>query len=502
MKIINLKILKKSNIFFLILGVFILGIGLASFIQISYLIIYFICLIALIFFFLSKKRQVKIIAILAIFFIIGIVRYQISIPKVNSSKIQFYNGQKITFVGLVNKDPDIRQDKTLLTIKVQRIENQKGSGQILVSVPIYFKADYGQILEIQCEIKEPPKMKDFNYHEYQARYDIYSVCWHPQQIKILEREKGNFIYRQILTFKAKAKDLINKYLPEPQSSLLSALLLGLKKDMPKEVKDWFSKTGTSHIVAISGLHVIVMIEIVEYLGLSILGLNRSKRFYLALIFVIFFVILTGLSASAIRAAIMGLLLLFAKKIGRTYQLINIIILAAALMLFNNPKLLRWDIGFQLSFLAVFGLLYLTPYFYFLFRKIPDWEKWTMRSYLATTCGAYLFTLPLILYYFGNLSLSAFLVNILILGVLFWLMLFGLIFIIGGLIWSLLASILVWPVWLLSTYVLTVIKFFANIPFFSFNFGRIHWLFLCLFYFVLIFIVIKLNQKYKFIIDNF
>jgi competence protein ComEC len=493
--------LSKTKIFSLILLAFIIGIGAASFIKFDNLIIYFVILISLLIFLLSSGRSLKIIAILFFFFILGVLRYQLSYPKIDESKIQFYNGQKILFQGLINTEPDVRSDKILLTVKAEKINNQKISGKVLVPAPLYSPYQYGQILEIECKLEEPENFGRFDYHEYLARYDIYSICRYPK-IKILAEGRGNFVYSQILKLKAMAKNLIDNYLTEPQSALLSALLLGLRRDFSPEVIDWFRRTGASHIIAISGLHVLVMIQIIESLFFSVFGLSRRSAFYFTVIFVIFFVILTGGAASAIRAGIMGILLLYAKKIGRLSQPLNAILLAGALMLFFNPKLLRWDVGFQLSFLAIFGLIYLTPYFYFLFKKLPDWKKWSIRLNLSMTCGAYLFTLPLILYYFGNLSLSAFLANILILGLLSRLMLFGFIFIIGGLIWSFFATILVWPVWLLLTYFLLIIKFLASIPFLSFSLGLIHWSLVFLLYFLLTLVIIKLHRKYKFIFDNF
>lgn len=495
------KILRKSVIFRLILIAFILGIGLVSFIKVNNLIIYFLFLISFLLFLLSSSKIVKVSTVLIFFFAIGILSYKFSQPKIDESKIQFYNEQKVIFQGMVSAEPDIRSDKILLTVKAKEINGKKISGKVLIPAPLYSNYQYGQILEIRCKLDEPKSFGRFNYHEYLARYDIYSICRYPE-MKILAEGKGNYFYYQILKLKITAKNLINYFLTEPQGSLLSALILGLRRDFSSEVINWFRLTGTSHIIAVSGLHVLIMTQIVETLFFSIFGLSRKMAFYFTVIFIIFFIILIGCPASAIRAGIMGILLLYAKKIGRLYQSINAILSAGALMLLFNPKLLRWDVGFQLSFLAIFGLLYLTPHFHYLLKKIPNPKEWPIRTYLSMTCGAYLFTLPLILYYFGNLSLGAFLANILILNVLSWLMSFGFIFIIGGLIWPFLATILVWPAWLLLTYVLIIIKFLANIPFLSFNLGQIHWIVLVLLYFVLLFAVIKINKKYKSILDNF
>lgn len=490
----------KAKIFLLILLFFIAGVALASFIKLENLIIYFVVLSAALIFFLSSSPKVKIIAALFFFFVLGVLRYQLSQLETDESKIQFYNGQKIIFQGIVSAEPDIRLDKILLTIKARQLDRRKVTGKVLVSTPLYSLYQYGQILEIECKLTEPENFGRFAYHEYLARYDIYSVCQYPK-IKVLADNKGNFFYAAILKFKDAAKKLTDQHLSEPQGALFSAMMLGLSRDLPDEVNNWFRKTGTSHIIAISGLNIMIMIGLVELMAFSLLGLSRRYAFYLTAAFVLFFVVLTGASASVVRAGIMGLLLAYAQKIGRPYRAINSILLTAVLMLLINPKLLRWDAGFQLSFLGILGLIYLQPLTNQWLRRLPNPKKFPFRSYFSTTAAAYLSTLPLILYYFGNLSLSAPLTNILILGVLPWTMFAGLVFLVGGLIMPFLALVLAWPLWLILTYILKITQIFAGLPYFSFNLGQIPgWLTIML-YIVLAAGVIKLKRQRSFILPK-
>jgi len=164
---------------------------------------------------------------------------------------------------------------------------------------------------------------------------------------------------------------------------------------------------------------------------------------------------------------MGLALLFASKIERPYSGLNSLVLIGTLILLFNPKFLIFDIGFQLSFLAVLGICLFYKSFNKWFRKIPDYRFIPLRSYLSITLSAQILVLPLILYYFGNLSLIAPISNILILLVMPIVMLLGFAFIFTSFISFWLSQIFFWPVWLLITYIILITKLLSGIPYLSF-----------------------------------
>ena len=135
------------------------------------------------------------------------------------------------------------------------------------------------------------------------------------------------------------------------------------------------------------------------------------------------------------------------------------------MVLINPKILAFDLGFQLSFLAMIGLLYLAPVIeQFLGRLLPP--LWGLRAMLSTTAAAILFTSPLIMYYFGRFSLIAILANALILPILPLIMLLcGLIIILGSMLPAF-GLVLGWITWIFMAYLINVTEFFANLPFAS------------------------------------
>ena len=476
---------------------FIFGITWGSFLPAPFFIYPSIFLVILIFWLLIKPKylikNIWLVVFILSFFIFGIWRYQISFDQINESHIGFYNGENIVFQGKIVKEPDVRLNKTNLTIGQIIFKDESIKGKVLVSVPLYSNYNLNDFLQIECKLSQPGIIEDFNYHEYLARYDIYSICsW--AKIKVLEKGNNQGIYSKILWFKNKTKDSINTYFNEPQASIISASLLGLKRQVPQEVRDWFSRSGISHILAISGLHISILAQLIMIFCTSVLLIRRQKAFWPTLVIIILFVLLAGAPASAIRAAIMGLGLIWTQKIGRPQTGKRIIIYTAAIMLLINPKLLKADIGFQLSFMAIFGLSLLPEYFNQFFKKIPNFRIFPLRQYLSATLSAQIFVLPLILYYFGNLSLIAPLTNVLVLSIMPLIMTLGFLFALAGLVHFWLIKIVFYPLWLLLTAIILIAKIGANIPGLSFVFADFSIFLVIILYILIIFWIIKIKKN--------
>lgn len=488
--------MKKSRIF-LILGLgFILGVGIRSWLGIPFFYAYLGFLGGLIGVFLGWRRiKIRILGLFLIILVLGILRYSISIPDINENKIQFYNNQEVTFIGVISSDPDVRKDRVKLKIESQIVRNSEiqretgVKGKVLVNVPLYPEYHYGDRLEITCQLQSPEPFEEFAYDRYLARYDIYSICWQPK-IKFLEKGQGNFLYNFILKIKHRFQEIINQTISEPQASILSAMMLGNRRGIPQEILDQFSIVGTSHIIAISGMHITIVAGILMNLILA-LGISRQKAFYIATLGLIFFILMVGAPPSAIRAGIMGFLVLLGMKLGRLYRSTNAIILGACLMLLFNPGVLRDDIGFQLSFMAVLGIVNFSPLLEKYFQKIP--EAFQIRSSLLMTLSAQITTLPLIIFYFHKLSLVAPLVNVLILPTVPFIMISGFIVGLAGFIWVGLAQILGWLSWLLIYYLLMIVEVVSNFSLAALKLN-LHWWFLIPCYFVLGLILNLRNKK--------
>jgi competence protein ComEC len=200
-----------------------------------------------------------------------------------------------------------------------------------------------------------------------------------------------------------------------------------------------------------------------------------------------------LPASGIRAGIMGSLFLLAQKLGRQSMGVRVIVMAGALILAQNPLLLFYDIGFQLSFLAVIGIIYLEPFLKNLIKrllyKIPE----NLLSIISTTFAAQIFTLPIMVYNFGNISIISPITNLLVLPVVSVLMIFGFLSSILGVASQFLGWIFSIPCWFLLTYFIKVIDIFSQ-PWAIKTIENIHWIWLFIFYLLITFIISFLNKK--------
>ncbi len=407
---------------------------------------------------LGWKNPRAILAAFALFAaILGALRFQASFRQ--NDLAQFYN-QKISGSGVIAEEPDTRSDKVYLTLASVEIDYQKLSSKILATVPLFPQYEYGQKLNFSAKLQEPKQFPDFNYKNYLSRFGIDAVIYYPE-VSAAEGSFGNGLKLYILKFKQHFIDNLNRTLPEPQASFMGGLLLGAKRAIPQNILDQFSLTGTSHIIAVSGYNITIIVAGITSV-LAWLGWRKRVSFLVSLLAIVGFVIMTGASPSVIRAGVMGALVLVALNIGRVYAITNALALSAVVMLALNPQILHFDIGFQLSFAAVLGLIYFSP----LIEPYFFWVPKFLREYLLATVAAQIFTLPILLYYFGQLSLVAVPANLLVMIAVPMTMLFGFLTGFLGFIWLKLT----WPFmavsWLLLSYILKAVDLLAAIPFAS------------------------------------
>jgi competence protein ComEC len=396
----------------------------------------------------------------------------------NKSPLMNYNDSEkdFLFTGKVIKEPDERGDNIKLTVETEM-------GKALVTTGNYPEYFYGDVLKIKGKLKTPAIFEEFNYKNYLAKDGIYSVAYWPK-IEILERDKGNIVYSTLFKFKNKMIESIEKIMPFPEASLLEGLVLGNRQIFSESLKESLNITGTSHIVAVSGMNIVIISELLMFLLIGC-GLRRGQAFYFILTLIFLFIIMVGAPASAIRAGIMGGILLFAQKIGRLNNAGRAMIFAGAAMLAFNPLLLRYDVGFQLSFLAVFGLIYIKPILDgWLAKLIKKSELSGILQIITTTLAAQIAVLGILIYNFGRISFISPIVNVLVVPLLTGITAIILVFSGATFIWSFLGKILVWPAYFATTYILRLIEWFSKIPFAAKEISNMHWLWLVGYYVLL------------------
>ena len=399
--------------------------------------------------------------LLALVLSLGAVRYQSSLPDLSDPNfIAHYNdtGQTMVVTGLVTDFPDERDTFTNLRIETVRLHPANAvtatpvKGLMLARVTSDKKFHYGDHIVLRGQLHTPPEHEEFSYRQYLASKGIYSYM--PRNSAgVLETGNGNPIMRGIFALKERALKTVYQLWPDPEASLFSGILLGIETGIPKPVQEAFKATGTSHVIAISGFN----ITIIAGLFATFFGriLNPRKGAIAAIIGISLYTILVGADAAVVRSAIMGGFTLFARQVGRRQHGINTLAFTAALMSLHDPHV-PWDVGFQLSFAATLGLvLYAEPFAQAFIRWISNFlaEKKANRlagpvgEYILFTLAAQLTTLPIMAYHFGQISISAFITNPVILPVQAPIMTVGGLGLILGMIWLPLGKIiapLAWP----------------------------------------------------------
>ena len=434
-----------------------------------------------------------------LFLFLGLWRYAIALPANTPDKIWHYNGQTITVIGVVSNEPDLRQRNVKLEVRSEKLEGVGAvSGKILVTTNLYPSYNYGDKLQITCKLQAPEKFSGFAYDRYLARYDIYSVCYYPTLTpnpSPTDAGEGNWLYKKIFHYKNKLRGIIDYGLSEPEASLARAIILGDKKGIPDDLRERFSQAGISHIVAISGMHISILAVVLMGMLLAI-GLSRKKAFWLAGLFLIFYIILIGLPASAMRAGLMGFLVLWAMNLGRLNKLTNSLVLAATILLLINPKLLRDDIGFQLSFLAVLGIAYCYPILDKWFDKIKAPKMKGVRDIFNVTIAAQIFTLPIIALNFSQVSIVSPISNLLVLWALPVLMITSLAAIGLSLIFSSFAFVFFLPAWLLLKYIVIVVGWLTKLPYAYVEIDYLWWGWVIVYYGVVGWVVYRARKGVK------
>src|SRR3989344_3095380 len=513
----------SSKILFYLSISFIIGIFISSIVKIPQIFLWgflFLGLLVIITSLFLKRDYLIIIGFCFLFLLLGAVRLQISEFNVENNELRKFNDKgQITLTGKIFREPDIRDNSQKLKIEIYPVKSAEGSvppkaeqfnwvknplDVVLVTTSRYPEYNYLDQIKITGKLETPNETEDFSYKNYLMKDGIYSVMNFPK-VELLEKEKNEgpsfVVYSQILWFKQKLRESIRNNFSPPQSSILEGTILGDNGAMSQDLKDKLNITGLRHIVAVSGTHVVILISIIMSLLLA-MGIRRGQAFYIAIIFICFYIILTGLPASGVRAGIMGGLYLLAQKIGRQSMGSRVIASACAVMLLINPLLLFYDIGFQLSFLAVLGIIYLEPilrkFLKFLFKKVfsnelePKYENWI--SLFSVTFSAQLFTFPVIIFNFGTVSLASPITNILILPVVPYLMFFGFFTSLMGIFSNVLGWLLSVVCFALLSYFMWVVDLFSK-PWMYKTIENVSWIWLVVSYFIIALLTRFLNKKY-------
>lgn len=459
----------KSEVFLYILSSFIGGIALGSFFHIPpWLLITAagldLAVIAVIF---MVRRTLVWFGIFFLILLAGILRYSL---YTNPSEPDPHTlmGTPLSLTGIIIEDPIVSSNQKL-TVRVESVNHQAlpDPPLLLMAVRPYPHFRTGDRIRATGIIKKPEIFKGYDYPAALARKNIYILMTYPSIEKIGEQTSIAVLLSRV---RHRFEENIEEVLPEPHAAFLKGLLLGERTTLPQNLVADFSTTGTTHIIALSGYNITILARFFVTV-LAWLTVPFFISFWIAACAIVLFVLLAGASASLLRAACMGILVLLAQREGRMYSITNALVFTGALMLLQNPTLLRFDTAFQLSFLATIGLIFIAPMLEtFLLRRSLFQKKsnnagpWNgIRQIFIETVSAQLAVMPILIYVFGRTSLVSPLANILVLIAVPWAMGWGFLTGMLGFISSLLARIVAPVSFVLLSYILTTIELFAKVP---------------------------------------
>ena len=223
---------------------------------------------------------------------LGAARYQFAQPTITPEHIAWYNGQSVKMVveGRLVDPPDERDQFTYLRVKVDRIPPAGDFHFVPVSGLLLARVDpggswrYGDQVRLTGTLEEPFSNETFNYRDYLAHQDIYSVMDSARGIALLH-DQGSPLLSAIYSFRQSALERIYKFFPDPESSLLAGILLGVRTGLPQKVAEAFRLTGTSHVIAISGFNITILAGLFTFVFRRLLG--RKRGMALTVLLVIF-----------------------------------------------------------------------------------------------------------------------------------------------------------------------------------------------------------------------
>lgn len=481
--------MSKSRIFLYALLSFLGGVAARSFFSVPYVILLtFVAVSAAFFVFTLRKKSWKALAvgICLLMAIVGVIRVDYELSQAPDFSDLY--GKNILVQGIVSSESVDVGNYQRFSMEVHTVSGRGVSHLFDVEIiarrmPVFLMSDE---LVVQGILEAPRGAGTL------SQRGVGGTVAFPQILKV-RTGVGNPVRLALFRVKRYFDGRLDEIWGEPYAGLMKGLLLGEKASLPQTFKSDLAATGTSHIVALSGYNITIVAKSFMWV-LLLATVPFYWCFWIASSGIVFFVVLTGGSASAVRAGIMGVLVLLAVREGRPYHMTNALAFAAVLMVFQNPALLRFDVGFQLSFFATMGIAYAAPYatkkiddviFWYRTRvkheqalrrefaqeQFPEESTGRFRGMLTETVSAQVAVLPVLWWYFGSISLISPVTNILILPTVPYAMAAGFAAGVGSMIFGVFGKIIGVVAWLLLWYEISVVELLARVPYASIEIGK-------------------------------
>ena len=434
---------------------------------------------------LRRRSQIGLAGLLLLAAVLGAWRYQ-ALPIdacPSATDLAYYHsgadedGVWATVDGIVAGYPVQRDTGNQYLLRVDRLaiggQERTVSGDLLVQAERFPAYAYGDRVRVAGYLQTPPRLDDFDYRAYLARQGIYSLM-RRAQIELVAHDQGTPFWTFLYGLRGRGVDLINRILPEPAAALAAGMLLGVESGIAPALYDAFNRSGTSHVIVISGSNIALFSGVLLALAGRLIGKRRAVL--PVIVMIVCYVLLVGANGAALRAGMMGVLYVGAIAFGRESTPLVSLFASALLITLVDPRTF-WDTGSQLSFAATLGLILFARPLQAASADFLDRHLTGSAAYLpacrqvagllaegvVVTLAAQATALPVVVYTFGRLSLISLVANALILPAQPPLLIGGMLALGGGALWEPLGRLLGVVPWLCLTYTTFIARLCAAAP---------------------------------------
>lgn len=389
---------------------YLLGISVGSFFVVSSWIVLIFLAVFIALSFVFPHRKMLFLILPGILFCLGVFSVQDVFSQFREENMR---AEAVSGIARVVNDPE-EGDVYRHTILWMESCDQEWCPRekILWQAPRVGAIIAGARVAVTCTLTVPKNFNTtFDYRMFLAKDGIGYICQRATRAEVLAEDTRAYLTRMLFIPKRMLEGALVKSLPYPEVGLAEGLLLGGNHRLPEPLKQAFIKAGLSHIMAVSGYNIALIAQAFVILGIG-MGLWRRQSLWFSAIGIVLFILLVGAPASAVRAGIMALTVFGALFFGRLSQSVTVLVMAAVVMLFFQPLLLRYDVGFQLSFLATLAIILTLPIINHLIGDVFFGKSFVEIALL--TFAVELFIIPLLLYQFQIFSPFAFLANVVLL----------------------------------------------------------------------------------------
>jgi ComEC/Rec2-related protein len=326
-----------------------------------------------------------------------------SISKITDERIT-YIWEIGSFLNLTQSSPYKGEGKNNnLFLEKERLK------EILIEISINWnqKLEKWTIIKFEAEINRYEPFNNFEYEKYMLSKWIYFRVY-PYNYEIIWENKVNIIIKDISSFRENLLTKIKEIYRKEEAAFLGWILVWARENLPANLSTNFNNSGLTHIIAVSGFNITILIV---FFGYIIKFLPPYIRFTFISIIIILFTILVWFNAPVVRASIMWIIWYFVLVSWRKWDTLAIIILTLLVMASFSPLSINYDVSLHLSFLAVLWIVYIQPFLERKLKFIPD--IFEIRTALSLTLSALIFTFPIMIINFWQISLIAPISNILV-----------------------------------------------------------------------------------------